>query len=99
MVAHLVDLFERSTREKMIFAITGDHTTVAELGEHTCEPVPIVFTDISPLISEDWHKRNMRSRTDADDATLFDEINIGSSGSIGRFKGIHLMDIIKKLIA
>lgn len=95
MIAVLIDDFKRSSRRKnIILAVTGDHTTIAEYGDHTCDPVPVLFTDISPLISQ-----SPFSRITPDKATRFDEIDIGTNGSIGRFKGRQLMTLVTNLIA
>lgn len=96
MVDHLLGLLRKEQRRELIFAITGDHTTIAEHGDHTCEPVPVVFTDLAPILASD----NPPGPTIApDNATRFDEVDIGTHASIGRFGGIHLMRIIRQLIA
>lgn len=79
--------------------VTGDHTTSAEFGDHTCEPVPILFVDITPLISNSANGgADTPTIIGADDCTLFDEINIGSNGSLGRFPGSEIMVTINKLL-
>lgn len=99
MVADLLQFFGKSSRNVMFMVITGDHTTAAEHGDHTCEPVPIVFVDISPLISNHvLSGTHTRTIIGADDCTSFDEINIGSNGSIGRFPGSEIMPTIRKLL-
>lgn len=101
MVGVLIDSFKvESRRKKILFAITGDHTTVAEYGDHTCDPVPIVFTDISPLISQnDPEIEPPTLRISADKTRRFDEINIGTNGSIGRFSGRQLISLLSQLIS
>ncbi|MBN2228000.1 MAG: 2,3-bisphosphoglycerate-independent phosphoglycerate mutase [Candidatus Thorarchaeota archaeon] len=32
-----------STRDKIVLVVTGDHTTPVTIGEHACDPVPIVL--------------------------------------------------------
>eukprot|EP00171_Calliarthron_tuberculosum_P012816 IDg12816t1 len=74
--------------------VTGDHTTAAEFGDHTCEPVPILFVDVSPLIAPG----GARAIIGADASARFDEIDIGAHGSLGRFPGSEIMSTIKKLL-
>ncbi len=100
MVGVLLDAFTyTSRRKKILFCITGDHTTIAEYGDHTCDPVPIVFTDISPLIAHPFSGDELPSRIAADSTIRFDEIDIGTKGSIGRFSGAHLISTMTQLIS
>ncbi len=39
MIRKIVD----AVGDKIVLAITGDHTTPVDIGEHTCDPVPIVL--------------------------------------------------------
>ena len=39
MVGKIID----KVGSKIVIAVTGDHTTPCSTGEHSCDPVPIVF--------------------------------------------------------
>ncbi len=92
MVAKILQLLSEAERKKMILVVTGDHTTAAQYGDHTCEPVPIVFVDVSPDIFQP------ETMIEPDDSEKFDEIDIGTKGSLGRFVGGEVMPIIRCLI-
>lgn len=93
MIADLIDMLKASSRENMVLMVTGDHSTVVEYGDHSCEAVPFLLTDISPLISS-----STSTIISADKTQQFDELNIGSYGSLGRFPGNQLMEVAKTII-
>jgi 2,3-bisphosphoglycerate-independent phosphoglycerate mutase len=39
MVKQIID----AVGDRVVIAVTGDHSTPVDVGEHTCDPVPIVF--------------------------------------------------------
>ncbi|MEM4495472.1 MAG: 2,3-bisphosphoglycerate-independent phosphoglycerate mutase [Candidatus Caldarchaeum sp.] len=59
-------------------AVTGDHTTPSEIGDHRGDPVPVLI----------WGP-DVRG----DDVTMFDEISC-QSGGLGRIRGVDLMPIL-----
>jgi len=64
--------------DKIVIAITGDHTTPISVGEHQCDPVPIVFW--SNFIRPDSVKR-------------FSEID-AAAGALHTIRGIDVMPLL-----
>ncbi len=58
-----------------VLAVTGDHSTPAQLAAHSWHPVPVLL----------WG-----GTAPADGLTKFDEVNC-RQGSLGRFNAVHLM--------
>ncbi|KAI9265981.1 2,3-bisphosphoglycerate-independent phosphoglycerate mutase-domain-containing protein [Sporodiniella umbellata] len=80
MIGSVLQELEQKSSESYTVIITGDHTTPALYGDHSCEPVPFSLCCI-PFEKGD----NVRS---------FDENSV-SSGSLGRFCGDQVMPIAK----
>ncbi|MDF1540950.1 MAG: phosphoglycerate mutase, partial [Candidatus Thorarchaeota archaeon] len=74
MVGRLVD----QVGDKIVLAVTGDHTTPVEVGEHTCDPVPIAL----------W-SNFLR----ADSIEKFSEID-ASRGALSGIRGIDVMSLL-----
>lgn len=63
-------------------AVTGDHSTPSEIGDHRGDPVPVLICG---------------SQVRGDDVKYFDEISC-MKGGLGRIKGVDLMPIIANYI-
>ncbi|MFW9798734.1 MAG: 2,3-bisphosphoglycerate-independent phosphoglycerate mutase, partial [Candidatus Thorarchaeota archaeon] len=74
MVGKILDAVEN----ELVIAITGDHTTAVDVGEHQCDPVPIVFW--SNFIRPDSVKR-------------FSEID-AAQGALHTIRGIDVMPML-----
>jgi len=95
MVRQILQLLCEQRRYDVVLIVTGDHTTPTVFGDHTCEPVPIVFADVfNPAAVNNMERPRYVA---SDDCNSFDEISAGSAGSLGRFPGIELMRLIKGL--
>jgi len=78
-VDYLVSMVMKyQNKEDIIVAFTGDHTTPCSIGNHTGEPVPIMF----------WG-----GRTRKDDVNHFDEISC-TKGGVGRIRGRDVVPIL-----
>lgn len=98
MVARLLRQLHRKRRNDVVLIVTGDHSSPVSYGDHTCEPVPIIFTDVFDPDgdeADDAHNGYIH----ADDCKLFTEIYAGTDGSLGRFPASEIMRIIKSLLA
>lgn len=74
-------------RSKLIIAVTGDHTTPSYWhNDHTHHPVPFLISSLVP---------HCAIKPDA--VTGFGEIAV-SRGRLGRFIGLSVMSLIKKLL-
>jgi 2,3-diphosphopglycerate-independent phosphoglycerate mutase len=83
MIKLIIDLLGSSAKD-YIFVLTGDHTTPAQYGDHSFEPVPFMITDLNP-----------NSKISFDDPVqVFSDVSC-SGGLLGRFQGIHIMTVIK----
>lgn len=94
MIKHLLCELCQRNRSDIVFAITGDHSSPPAYGDHTCEPVPLLFSDVFNPDTFETVSKYIRS----DRSNAFDEISAGENGSLGRFPGIQLMEIIKTLL-
>ncbi len=74
MVGKLLDGIDN----KAVIAVTGDHSTPVTVGEHTCDPVPVVL----------WGK-GLRS----DDVDKFSEID-AAKGALLRFRGKDILPML-----
>ncbi|MCL7401649.1 MAG: 2,3-bisphosphoglycerate-independent phosphoglycerate mutase [Thaumarchaeota archaeon] len=74
-ITPLVDLIES---QGYYLALTADHTTPSEIGEHRGDPVPLAI--MGPNVRRDWIEK-------------FDELSC-ARGSICRIKGVDLMKIL-----
>lgn len=74
----LTPLVDKVQAEGYYLALTGDHTTPSEIGEHKGDPVPLAI--MGPDVRRDDVKR-------------FDEISC-AKGSLCRIRGIDLMRIL-----
>lgn len=95
MFADILRLLHAKQRHDVVAVITGDHTTPTAFGDHTCEPVPIVFVDV---FNPDDNEEQSSVFVPKDDCHAFDEISAGMDGSLGRFQGNELMGLIKRLL-
>lgn len=96
MTAEVLRLLRKSGRRDVVLVVTGDHTTPAVYGDHTCEPVPIVFCDVfdPDLNIVEQHSTYIHS----DNTKKFDEIEAGIAGSLGRFPALEIMTLVKGLL-
>lgn len=77
----MVASLRRSAPADTVIAVTGDHSTPVEVGEHTADPVPLVV-----------YSRGAR----ADGVKRFDEISC-ACGALGRLRGKELMPVLMGL--
>lgn len=91
-----IDLILNKTIERLIkgfesdefrIVLTGDHSTLCRIGEHSCEPVPFIISE--PLIEF----RNLHLSTEASNLS-----KCYLNNNIGRFSGISVMDLLKNII-
>ncbi|KAG1446447.1 hypothetical protein G6F56_009569 [Rhizopus delemar] len=80
MIGSVLQQLNQKSNESYTVIITGDHTTPALYGDHSCEPVPFCVSRV-PFGEGDNVKR-------------FDEISV-CQGSLGRFCGDQVMPIAK----
>ncbi|OZJ05767.1 hypothetical protein BZG36_01326 [Bifiguratus adelaidae] len=73
----------------VVITLTGDHSTPVLYGDHSYEPVPVTMARLSANPVE-------MSMT-CDHVTCFDEIS-ARQGALGRFRGLELMGVIKKVM-
>lgn len=95
MFADVMRLLHVKQRLDIVAVLTGDHTTPTVFGDHTCEPVPVVFADI---FDPDSDEERSSIFVPSDDCNAFDEISAGMHGSLGRFPGGEFMSLIKRLL-
>lgn len=69
--------------------LTGDHSTLCRIGEHSCEPVPFIVSE--PLIE----LKNLQNK-DQYTSTLS---KCYLNNNIGRFSGISVMKFIKNILS
>ncbi|MHA1781666.1 MAG: 2,3-bisphosphoglycerate-independent phosphoglycerate mutase [Candidatus Thorarchaeota archaeon] len=67
-----------AVEDSVVVAVTADHTTPASIGEHTCDPVPIVV----------WSKFIR-----PDDVTAFSEID-AAHGALGHLRGMDVTPLL-----
>lgn len=77
-------------RGRVRLAVTGDHTTAVSFRDHTCEPVLCVVAPAASLVDIEHVERAWFS----DDATVFEETDVGMNGCLGRFSGLQLMPLL-----
>lgn len=80
MIGLVLQELNQRLDESYTVVVTGDHTTPALYGDHSCEPVPFCVSRV-PFEKGDCVKK-------------FDEIS-ASQGSLGRFCGDQVMSIAK----
>lgn len=95
MFADVMRLLYAKQRRDIVTVLTGDHTTSSAFGDHTCEPVPVVFADV---FDPDTDKEEMPVFVPSDDCVTFDEVAAGMHGSLGRFPGDEFIGLIKRLL-
>lgn len=98
MVREIADGLLEGGRDRVRLLVTGDHTTPVCFKEHSCEPVLCVVAPVSYIGSAPSGTRR-DGEWIADDVMSFDEADVGKHGSMGRFKGLELMKIIKHHVA
>lgn len=95
MVKQLLRELHSRRRHDVVLIVTGDHSSPATYGDHTCEPVPILYTDVfNPDVPNDRRAKYIFS----DEADKFTETCAGSFGSIGRFPASEFMTTIKNIL-
>ncbi len=77
-VAKALEALVDGLRSDTILAVTGDHSTPSEIGEHRGDPVPLLI----------WGPE-----VRGDDVNRFDEVSC-ARGGLGRILGTYLMPII-----
>lgn len=72
-------------RLQYVLALTGDHSTPVEFGDHSCEPVPFFLckVPVDPAASVEPVSPG------------FNEVDC-ACGTLGRFPGSEMMSIIKQ---
>lgn len=78
-------------RGRVRLVVTGDHTTAVSFRDHTCEPVVCVVAPAASLVDSEHAEKAWFS----DDATVFEETNVGMHGCLGRFGGLQLMLLLR----
>ena len=73
--------------DEYYIAVTGDHTTPVNFGDHTCEPVPFLIAKITNVDSKPPNTKELK----------FDEIS-ACRGGLGRFNGMQVFPIIKQFM-
>jgi 2,3-diphosphopglycerate-independent phosphoglycerate mutase len=84
-IGYMWETFTNKYRQRVVFVLTGDHSTPCYYKDHSFEPVPFVICGNYP----EAHKI-------ADQVQRFEEIS--NNGFLGRFPGIETMNIIKNYI-
>jgi 2,3-bisphosphoglycerate-independent phosphoglycerate mutase len=74
----LVGEILKATAEKIVIAVTGDHSTPLTVMEHTCDPVPFVLW-------ADFMRHDSVER--------FSEIDV-AQGGLGRLRGMDVMPLL-----
>lgn len=81
----LGNILPLAKQKGLLVCLTGDHTTPSFVhNDHTHHPVPFMICKLNDDMEP------------AEDSISFDEINAGN-GRLGRFAGLSVMDLIKKL--
>ncbi|KYR01291.1 phosphonopyruvate decarboxylase-like protein [Tieghemostelium lacteum] len=99
MLDFIINQLSNLSKLNISICLTGDHSTPVMTGDHSCEPVP--FTISKPKLISKYllNNNNIDSlRNDfslIDNVTSFSEINC-SKGSLGRFNGGQVMNIIQQ---
>lgn len=96
MMAEISRLLVKRGRRDVVLIVTGDHTTPVVCGDHTCEPVPILITDMAEPKARGLAKHPAYIKSDA--SLFFDEISAATSGSLGRFPAREIMGVVKSLL-
>ena len=87
MIGMLMDEFEKR-KQRVVFVITGDHSTPCYYKDHSYEPVPLIISG---------NYLNLEQYPELTDSTKsFDEVF--SQGSLGRFTGAQVFDIIRNYV-
>ncbi|WP_456454425.1 2,3-bisphosphoglycerate-independent phosphoglycerate mutase [Methanopyrus sp.] len=74
-------LLEGVDPEETVVCLTADHSTPVVVGDHTADPVPVVI----------WTADTRR-----DPVERYDEIS-AARGCLGRFSGLHLLNVLRDL--
>lgn len=77
-------------RGRVRLAVTGDHTTAVSFRDHTCEPVLCLVAPAASLVDI----RLVDSAWFSDNATVFEETDVGMHGCLGRFSGLQLIPLL-----
>jgi len=77
----MVGKMEPALPKESIVAITADHTTPLEVGDHTADPVPIMIFGDGVRV---------------DSVTQFNEVS-AAQGLLGRIRGLDLLPILLDL--
>lgn len=95
MITHLLRQLRSYNRRDVVLVVTGDHSSPVTYGDHTCEPVPILFADVfNPDCPRDKEPKHIVP----DSCTQFTETSSGSNGSLGRFIASEIMPMIKAIL-
>jgi 2,3-bisphosphoglycerate-independent phosphoglycerate mutase len=89
MVSRFMQALKSNEIQDILIVITGDHSTPVGLGDHSVEPVPVVFCRISALLSA--------HPVFNDKVKCFSEIDV-VTGALGRFPGSQMISLIQQLI-
>lgn len=95
MIARLLRVLKKQHRDDVVLCVTGDHTSPADYGDHTCEPVPFLLCDV--FDPDDTHS-NENLYVEGDDCDEFCAVEMGAKGSLGRFPGREIPEIFRGLI-
>ena len=87
MIGMMMEEFEKK-KQRVVFVITGDHSTPCFYKDHSFEPVPFIISG---------NYLNLKQYPELSDGTKeFNEVFSG--GSLGRFSGKQVFDIIESYV-
>jgi len=100
------DELKQSHKVKYIILLTGDHTTPIEFREHSYEPVPIAISTVVSACLSQHTLADIKEAKDIDEidkalcmlrdnVVKFSELD-ACEGSLGRFQGSEMMEVIKR---
>ena len=90
--------YEITHEERFIIGVVADHTTSSSWLDHTFEPIPVCFTEISNAAASLGipHRAHARRYIEADNIETYDEVS-AARGRLGRFCGSKLMPLLLNL--
>ena len=89
---------ESASGERFIIGVVADHTTSSKWLDHTFEPIPVCFTEVSKAAAALGlpHKPHEGTYIESDNIETYNEIE-ASRGRLGRFCGSKLMPLLLNL--
>ena len=95
MVETFINAVKDDKENEYIIIITGDHTTPTQVGDHTYEPVPIMFTLLS-----NYHDQNSNDLNRLKDGiSSFNELEFQKDEqlALGRFPSKYVLQTAFKM--